>query len=85
MQAPGLFIPVAEETGLILPIGRWVLREACAQGKRWEAEGLKVATVAVNISALEFRQKNSSPTSDPRWRRAHSIRRLCSLKSPKAF
>ncbi|MFM9860932.1 EAL domain-containing protein [Pseudoxanthobacter sp. M-2] len=58
MQSPGLFIPVAEETGLILPIGHWVLREACAQGKRWEAEGLKVGTVAVNISALEFRQKN---------------------------
>jgi diguanylate cyclase (GGDEF)-like protein/PAS domain S-box-containing protein len=58
MQLPGLFIPVAEETGLILPIGHWVLREACAQGKRWAVEGLKVATVAVNISALEFRQKN---------------------------
>lgn len=58
MQSPGLFIPVAEETGLILPIGRWVLREACAQGMRWAAEGLEVATVAVNISALEFRQKN---------------------------
>ena len=58
MQSPGLFIPVAEETGLIVPIGQWVLREACAQGKRWEADGLTVATVAVNISALEFRQKN---------------------------
>jgi diguanylate cyclase (GGDEF)-like protein/PAS domain S-box-containing protein len=52
---PDRFIPVVEDCGLIVPIGRWVLREACAQAKRWEHAGLKPTVVAVNISALEFR------------------------------
>ncbi|MGV8991908.1 MAG: putative bifunctional diguanylate cyclase/phosphodiesterase [Thiobacillus sp.] len=54
---PDRFVPIAEACGLIVPIGRWVLREACAQTKRWEASGLKPGSVAVNISALEFSQK----------------------------
>ena len=53
--APSRFIPVAEDCGLIVPIGRWVLREACMQAARWGRCGLDVGTVAVNISALEFR------------------------------
>jgi diguanylate cyclase len=49
------FLPVAEDCGLIVPIGRWVLREACRQVQEWIASGLRVAPVAVNVSSLEFR------------------------------
>ena len=58
MMLPDRFVPIAEDCGLIVPIGRWVLREACAQAKRWKDAGLKPASVAVNISALEFRHKD---------------------------
>jgi len=54
---PGTFIPVAEESGLILPIGRWVLREACRQAKAWLTQGLPPLTVAVNVSAMEFQHE----------------------------
>jgi EAL domain-containing protein (putative c-di-GMP-specific phosphodiesterase class I) len=54
---PGEFIPVAEDTGLIVPIGEWVLREACKQNKMWQDKGLKHIAMAVNISMLQFRQK----------------------------
>jgi diguanylate cyclase len=54
---PALFIPIAEDCGLILPIGRWVLREACLQIRAWRQSGLPPITVAVNTSALEFRAK----------------------------
>jgi diguanylate cyclase (GGDEF)-like protein/PAS domain S-box-containing protein len=52
---PGQFIPVAEDCGLILPIGHWVLRESCKQAKAWMDAGVALPTVAVNISAMEFR------------------------------
>jgi diguanylate cyclase (GGDEF)-like protein len=55
---PAAFIPVAEECGLILPIGAWVLREACAQARAWMDVGLSVKSMAVNVSAMEFRDKN---------------------------
>src|SRR5947208_1865819 len=48
------FLPVAEETGLILPIGAWVLRTACLQAKTWRAEGLPVQRIAVNVSGRQF-------------------------------
>jgi len=48
------FLPVAEETGLILPIGAWMLRTACLQAKSWRAEGLAVQRIAVNVSARQF-------------------------------
>jgi diguanylate cyclase (GGDEF)-like protein/PAS domain S-box-containing protein len=55
---PGQFIPVAEDCGLILPIGNWVLREACRQARAWVDAGLPLGTMAVNISAMEFRDEN---------------------------
>jgi len=55
---PGDFIPVLEETGLIVQAGEWVLRTACVQIKAWQEVGLKVPAVAVNLSARQFEQKN---------------------------
>ena len=56
--SPVDFIPVAEDCGLILPIGAWVVREACAQARAWMDAGLPVTSMAVNVSAMEFRNKN---------------------------
>lgn len=53
---PGVFIPLAEERGLVAPIGEWVLRRACEESMRWRREGKGALPVAVNISALQFRQ-----------------------------
>lgn len=58
MIEPAKFIPLAEETGLIVPIGEWVLRTACAQCREWQDAGLPPVSVAVNISARQFREKN---------------------------
>ena len=57
---PSEFIPVAEETGLILPIGEWVLRAACAQAKAWHDEGLPAARIAVNVSGLQLSDRGFS-------------------------
>lgn len=54
--APLRFIPLAEELGLIGPIGEWVLREACAQAQRWRTQGLGELRMAVNVSARQFRE-----------------------------
>ncbi|OON63496.1 bifunctional diguanylate cyclase/phosphodiesterase [Massilia sp. KIM] len=54
MVAPNRFIGVAEETGLIVPIGAWVMRTACAQNKAWQDAGLGRLRVAVNLSARQF-------------------------------
>ena len=54
---PSQFVPIAEDCGLILPIGRWVLREACQQAHKWEAAGLPFKRISVNVSASEFRGK----------------------------
>ena len=56
MISPADFIPVAEATGLILPLGEWVLREACRQLKQWQDDGLGEFTMAVNVSPLQLRQ-----------------------------
>ena len=56
LVAPGEFIPLLEETGLILPVGEWVLRAACKQAREWQAAGLSDIHIAVNLSTLQFRQ-----------------------------
>jgi len=56
--SPAQFIPVAEDCGLILPIGNWVLREACKQARAWVKAGLPLGTMGVNISAVEFRNED---------------------------
>ena len=58
--APANFIPIAEETGLIVEIGAWVLRETCLQGRRWIDAGLPSLTLAVNVSPHQFRRSDIS-------------------------
>ncbi|HYY16207.1 MAG TPA: EAL domain-containing protein [Gammaproteobacteria bacterium] len=64
---PAQFIPIAEETGLIRPIGTWVLETACRQLRSWEKAGQAGLRLAVNLSPLQFKQKNI----------AHMIGRIC--------
>ncbi|MBO9538315.1 bifunctional diguanylate cyclase/phosphodiesterase [Herbaspirillum sp.] len=52
--APGLFISLAEQTGLIVPLGNWILREACKQGKAWLDSGYRFGRIAVNLSPCQF-------------------------------
>ena len=56
--SPGEFIPMAEEMGLIAPLGEWVLETACRQTKAWQTQGFPPLRVAVNLSARQFEQKN---------------------------
>lgn len=56
--SPGKFIPVAEDTGLILPLGEWVLAEACRQLKSWESKGFRLLPVSVNLSSRQFQNKD---------------------------
>ena len=58
MMPPSEFIPVAEETGLIVPLGEWVLRTACAQNKQWQNAKLPHIPVAVNLSGRQFHHQN---------------------------
>ena len=58
MLLPDTFIPISEDSGLIMPIGSWVLRTACEQNKAWQIEGFPPIYVTVNISGIQFRQKN---------------------------
>src|ERR1039457_1612393 len=55
---PAQFIPLAEETGLIVPIGEWVLKTACARNKSWQEQGLPPLRIAVNLSARQFAHEN---------------------------
>ena len=76
LVSPGVFIPIAEETGLIVPIGERVLREACLQNLTWQQKGYPPHRIAVNISARQFREPNFVETitrtleeigMDPQW------------------
>jgi diguanylate cyclase (GGDEF)-like protein/PAS domain S-box-containing protein len=58
MMLPMTFIPVAEETGLIIPIGEWILRTACKQNKAWQQAGLPPIRVTVNISSVQFSHRS---------------------------
>ena len=60
MVSPADFIPLAEETGLIVPIGEWVIETACRQLKAWQDEGLPDMVLSVNVSARQFQQENLS-------------------------
>jgi len=74
--SPAQFIPIAEEAGLILPIGAWVLREACTQARAWADAGMKVKTVTVNVSETELQSDQfldglfetlNTTGLDPKW------------------
>ncbi|WP_139491807.1 EAL domain-containing protein [Brevibacillus dissolubilis] len=62
MVSPGDFIPLAEETGLIVPIGEWVLRTACLQNKRWQELGYPPLRMSVNLSSRQFWQRDLVPS-----------------------
>jgi diguanylate cyclase (GGDEF)-like protein/PAS domain S-box-containing protein len=64
LVSPAEFIPIAEQSGLIVPIGEWALRSACAQSRAWQAQGFGPLRVAVNISARQFHQPNVKRTVD---------------------
>jgi EAL domain-containing protein (putative c-di-GMP-specific phosphodiesterase class I) len=76
MMPPSEFIPVAEETGLIVPLGEWVLKTACAQNKRWQNAGHPPLAVSVNLSGRQFHHQNlvekvehalHDSALDPKW------------------
>ena len=62
MVSPGRFIPVAEDSGLIVPIGEWVIGEACRQAVAWQGLGLPALLMAVNLSAVQFKRGNVEDT-----------------------
>jgi EAL domain-containing protein (putative c-di-GMP-specific phosphodiesterase class I) len=58
LVSPAEFIPIAEESGIIVDLGGWVLREACRQARAWQQQGLPAIQVAVNLSSVQFRRSN---------------------------
>ena len=80
---PAEFIPIAEETGLILSIGEWVLRTACRQARAWRDEGLPFSRMAVNVSGRQFALEEfpALVAADTRGDR-HRARRCSSSRSP---
>lgn len=92
LVSPAKFIPVAEETGLIVPLGEWVLRTACRQAVSWQQAGLPPICMAINISARQFKQetlletiKNALEESrlEPGWLELE-ITETAAMSSPEA-
>ena len=73
---PAQFIPILEETGLILDVGRWVIDQAVSDGVRWSGSGLAVPRVAVNVSAIQLRQKDFVETVEKSLKGSDSMRSL---------
>ena len=76
LLSPGEFIPIAEQTGLIVKLGDWVLRSACRQARTWQRAGLSPVTVSVNVSTRQFRERDwvgqvaaalAESDLDPQW------------------
>jgi diguanylate cyclase (GGDEF)-like protein len=62
LTRPADFIPLAEQTGLIIPMGEWILRTVCEQSRLWESAGLKDLLITVNVSSIQFQQDNFAET-----------------------
>jgi diguanylate cyclase (GGDEF)-like protein/PAS domain S-box-containing protein len=82
---PGQFIPVAEECGFIVPISRWVLREACRQARAWQAAGLPLTRMAVNTSAVDLRSKDFAAGVDAILRETGLAPNLLELELTESF
>lgn len=80
MVRPDEFIPVAEETGLIVPLGEWVLRDVCKQIRSWHANSLWVPRIAVNVSGNQFRSQNFHATVMDILREARLDPRMLTLE-----
>jgi len=70
LVSPNDFIRIAENSGLIITIGEWVLKSACSQARKWQDEGLPPVSIAVNVSAVQFRQENFPQTIEKVLREA---------------
>jgi EAL domain-containing protein (putative c-di-GMP-specific phosphodiesterase class I) len=70
LTLPDRFIGLAEETGLIIPIGEWVLKAACAQARAWQKKGMAPITVSVNLSMRQFRQEALAGSVDDALRQS---------------
>ena len=79
MISPAQFIPVAEENGMIVPIGEWVLLEACRQNQAWREMGFPEITMAVNLSAVQFRQKDLGEVI------VAALYKAATITSPRSF
>ncbi len=84
MVKPNSFIPVAEETGLIVPIGFWTLTEACRRAKEWSETSPKDLTVSVNLSVRQFQRKELSRDVLRALEDSGLLRRTSSWRSPRA-